>query len=185
MEKIIGEKKKKLGQQGKNIKKETKGKKRSKEVRRSVCGCQAPGSSRPEHQVSRLGPTVLQRTEPVGCLWVCLAGKGAGEKVSGCTQPAARESRLSGAPALLSGVSSAEWTRRAGSGFLLHLCLEFSRSHPHHASMSWANRRCAVGAQSPVPRCVYPLLQSGKRGHTLILIWGLVAPVQVSPWAAW
>lgn len=71
MEKIIGEKKKKLGQQGKNIKKETKGKKRSREVTAPARECVwLPGSSRPEHQ----GPTVLRRGQPLGCLWGARGG---------------------------------------------------------------------------------------------------------------
>lgn len=55
------------------------------------------------------------------------------------------------------------------SGSPLHVGVELCWSHPHHVSVSWAHGGRVVDARGPAPYCVCPLVQGGKRGHTLIL----------------
>lgn len=149
-------------------------------------GCRAPGSSRPEHQALRLGPTGLRRGEPVGLP----CREGAGDGVGGCTQPSARESRLSGDAALLPPSLAPPLQREDQKGCgnrwaldLLSTCASSSPGLSHTAHPRVGQMGDTREARAPSPRCVCPSAQGGKKGHTLILIWQLAALVQISTWA--
>lgn len=165
MEKIIGEKKKKIRAARKKYQERNQGEKKklgSNSTSEGVC------------MVARLpGAATLstRRQEPMGCLWVCLAG----DKVGGCTQPSARVKAGRRACPPLWHALCRGWTRRAGRATQLWISSPCMPCSQPHEQGKWETRWM---------HCVCPSVRGGKRGHALILTWQFLAPVQISTWAS-